>query len=174
MKTGPGPLFFPLSVSLSLFSLNLVTHLFIPLSCPLSPSLCIRGTTRLQENTATHRFFFLFCRVQESGAGCFNTCGLCQGKENQSVKGALELSLLFGFFFFLFPSTANVGLLLKRTPPSADHFCLMCAPTRAQLDIRASHPRSLLLPPRRQRTRTRWKQSQRLKEEESTVMSRDR
>lgn len=136
MKTGPGPLFFPLSVSLSLFSLNLVTHLFIPLSCPLSPSLCIRGTTRLQENTATHRFFFLFCRVQESGAGCFNTCGLCQGKENQSVKGASELSLLFGFFFFSFPKDCECGTPFKEDGaerrPLLPHVCTHTRSVRHQ------------------------------------------
>lgn len=165
MKTGPGPFF----SSLPLFSLNLVTHLFIPLSCPLSPSLCIRGTTRLQENTATHRLFFFPQSSRKQG--CFNTCGLCQGKENQSVKGASELNLLL-VFFFSFPKDCECGTPFKED--GADHFCLVCAPTRAQSDIRASHPRSLLLPPRRQRTRTRWKQPQRLKEEESTVMSRDR
>lgn len=101
------------------------TYLFIPLSRPLSPTLCIQGTTRQQENTATHRFLHSSTQHWASVDISIRVGFLCSNRQAalwmSSQKQAKEKKPVCGRTSQLnlrFSRTANVGLLFSLSVPA--------------------------------------------------------
>lgn len=101
------------------------TYLFIPLSCPLSPTLCIQGTTRQQENTATHRFLHSSTQHWASidvsirvGLLCSNrqaALWMSSQKQEKEKKPVCERTSQLNLCF---SRTANVRLLFSLSVPA--------------------------------------------------------